>query len=227
MSIAGRIGQILTAVHHAELHYDRTPSSVRILAVSKGHSPIQIQQAYAEGLRAFGENYVQEALQKIQRLSSLDIEWHFIGSLQSNKVKLIANQVSWVQSVSRFKIAHLLNEVRDPQSAPLNICLQVNIDGDQNKSGILPEEVIPLAKSVMALPRLTLRGLMTIPDPAHTEASLLHTFKQLHTLRDKVSHALNWKLDTLSMGMSDDWKTAIQAGSTMLRLGRSIFGARG
>jgi PLP dependent protein len=203
----------------------REPGTVALLVVSKTFPPGALREAFEAGARAFGENYVQEGLAKIEALAELRgrVAWHLIGPLQSNKTRAVAEAFDWVHSVDRLKTAQRLSEQRPAGLAPLNICLQVNISGEASKSGLLPAEVAPLARQVAALPRLALRGLMAVPEPGpqaaaqHREVAAL--FAQLQ--------AEGLALDTLSLGMSADLEAAIAAGSTMVRVGSAIFGARG
>ena len=192
-------------------------SGVTLLAVSKGHGVERIREAVAAGQRAFGENYVQDALVKIEALPEL--EWHLIGPLQSNKTRLAAERFDWVQTVDREKIARRLSDQRPVHRPPLNVLVQVNVSGEASKSGASLEEVPELVKAVAALPRLRLRGLMAIPAPgAHMD------FQRMKTLYDRLRGT--FAMDTLSMGMSDDLEAAIAAGSTMVRVGTAIFGER-
>ena len=202
----------------------RSPEAVRLLAVSKTFPGDAVREAYAAGARAFGENYVQEGLAKIDELADLrsTLEWHLIGPLQSNKTRPVAEQFDWVHSVDRLKVAERLSEQRPPALAPLNVCLQVNISGEASKSGLLPADVAPLAARVAALPRLKLRGLMALPEPGPGAVAQHEAMAVLfHSLQ-----ASGLALDTLSLGMSADLEAAIQAGSTMVRVGTAIFGAR-
>jgi pyridoxal phosphate enzyme (YggS family) len=205
----------------------RPRDAVRLLAVSKTFGPDAVRDALAAGQLAFGENYVQEGLEKIAAIGAVPgIEWHCIGPLQSNKTRPVAEHFDWVQSVDRLKIAQRLNEQRPAHLAPLQVCLQVNVDGGANKSGVTPAELPALAAAVAALPRLKLRGLMAIPEPAPDFASARGVLVQVRTLFDTLN-AQGLGLDTLSMGMSDDLEAAVAAGSTMVRVGRGVFGARG
>ncbi|WP_017445216.1 YggS family pyridoxal phosphate-dependent enzyme [Gayadomonas joobiniege] len=198
----------------------------QLLAVSKTKPVKAIQDAYNAGQRLFGENYVQEGIDKIKTLSNLtDIEWHFIGPLQSNKTRLVAEHFAWVQSVDRFKIAKRLSEQRPSQLGPLNICLQVNISGEETKSGITPDQVLPLAEQVAQLEHLTLRGLMAIPMKTQNVETTQRYFAQLAELYRILGQKYS-SVDTLSMGMSNDMQTAIEQGSTMVRVGTAIFGER-
>ncbi|PCF95860.1 YggS family pyridoxal phosphate-dependent enzyme [Vreelandella nigrificans] len=207
---------------------ERAQGTATLLAVSKTKPASLIRQAWQLGQREFGENYLQEALEKQTELADLDdIVWHFIGPLQSNKTRAVAENFDWVHSVERLKIAKRLSEQRPANLAPLNICLQVNISREASKSGVMPEEAIALAHDVAALPRLRLRGLMAIPAPAESFAAQRIPFAELRQLLTKLQAALpETQLDTLSMGMSDDLEAAISEGATLVRLGTAIFGAR-
>jgi len=203
----------------------RAPQSVRLLAVSKTFGPDAVREALAAGQRAFGENYLQEGVAKVQALAGTGIEWHCIGPVQSNKTRLAAEHFDWVHSVDRLKTAERLSAQRPAGLPPLNICLQVDIDGGANKSGVPPAEVAALAHAVAALPRLRLRGLMTIPEPVDDRATQLAVHRRARALYDMLL-AEGLSMDTLSMGMSADLEAAIQAGSTMVRVGTAIFGGR-
>lgn len=226
IDIIERIDTILTLIRQTEASCRRETGSVQLLAVSKGHSASMIKQAFTAGLRDFGESYLQEAQSKLDLLSTLPICWHFIGPVQSNKTQAIAQNFSWVHGVSRFKIAQRLNDARPISMPPLNICLQVNFDEEASKSGIDPAGVEALASAVLRLPRLHLRGLMMIPRKNVDEALQYLSFVRLTNLLNTLNHNLSLTLDTLSMGMSDDWQAAIRAGSTMIRIGSAIFGER-
>lgn len=202
----------------------RDPASVRLLAVSKTFPASAVREAYAAGQRAFGENYVQEALDKMAALSDLALEWHFIGPVQSNKTRAIAEHFDWVHGVDRLKIAERLSAQRPRHLPPLNICLQVNISGEDSKSGIAPERLGALASATASLPGLRLRGLMAIPAP--TEGAAQHPpFARMRELQASLN-TLGLGLDTLSMGMSHDFGAAIQEGATLVRIGTAIFGQR-
>jgi pyridoxal phosphate enzyme (YggS family) len=203
----------------------RSPDSVRLLAVSKTHAPALIREAFEAGQTCFGENYVQEALDKIAALAGLPVEWHFIGPIQSNKTRPIAEQFDWVHGIDRLKIAQRLNEARPPGLSPLNVCIQVNVSGEASKSGCEPEEVAGLAQAVAAMPRLKLRGLMAIPEPTADIALQHQRFRMLAQLQDALNRD-GLVLDTLSMGMSDDYQAAIEEGSTIVRIGTALFGQR-
>ena len=206
----------------------RDAATVRLLAVSKTFGPDAVAEALAAGQHAFGENYVQEGVNKIARLREegrSGLEWHCIGPLQSNKTRPVAEHFDWVQSVDRLKIAQRLSEQRPTGLPPLQVCVQVNVDGGPTKAGVKPEEALALARAVAALPRLRLRGLMCIPEPAPSFAAACAVFARAKALFD----ALNTEglgLDTLSMGMSDDLEAAVASGSTMVRVGSAIFGRR-
>jgi hypothetical protein len=207
----------------------RDVNAVTLLAVSKTFGPDAVADALAAGQRAFGENYIQEGVEKIQALRASHpgaaIEWHCIGPVQSNKTRLVAAHFDWVQSVDRLKIAQRLSEQRPPELPPLQVCLQVNVDGGPTKSGVTPDELPALAEAVAQLPHLKLRGLMCIPEPADSFEAQRVVFLQAQALFDHLN-AQGLGLDTLSMGMSDDLDAAVAAGSTMVRVGRAIFGSR-
>ncbi|MYN38320.1 YggS family pyridoxal phosphate-dependent enzyme [Duganella sp. FT109W] len=209
----------------------RPPDAVQLLAVSKTFGPEAVLEAVAAGQRAFGENYLQEGVDKILAVqqalgdSGPALEWHFIGPIQSNKTRPIAEHFAWVHTVEREKIAQRLSEQRPAGLAPLQICLQVNISGEASKSGVAPQDVAALAHKVAALPNLTLRGLMAIPEPAEDFDQQRAAFAQLRTVYDQL-RADGLALDTLSMGMSADLRAAIVEGATIVRVGSAIFGAR-
>jgi len=195
---------------------------VGLLAVSKTKPASDLREAYAAGLRDFGENYLQEALGKQAELSGLPLIWHFIGPIQSNKTRAIAENFAWVHSVDRLKIAQRLSEQRPADLPPLNICIQVNVSGEASKSGCTPEDLPALAQAISALPNLRLRGLMAIPEPTEDSDEQNAAFAAVRTLQDQ----LNLPLDTLSMGMSHDLEAAIAQGATWVRIGTALFGAR-
>jgi len=207
----------------------RSPTSATLLAVSKTKPAEMLREAWQHGQREFGENYLQEALDKQAALEDLDgIVWHFIGPLQSNKTRAVAEQFAWVHSVDRLKIAKRLSEQRPVALPPLNVCLQVNISREATKSGVLPEGTLVLAQEIAALPGLALRGLMAIPAPAETLEAQRQPLAALRQLLEELQAALpEAPLDTLSMGMSDDLEAAVLEGATLVRLGTAIFGARG
>ena len=205
----------------------RPPASVRLLAVSKTFPADDVRQAHAAGQSAFGENYIQEGVDKIAALRDLPLEWHCIGPIQSNKTRLVAEHFDWVHSVDRLKIAQRLSDQRPEHLPPLQLCLQVNTDGGPTKSGARPEEVLELARAVAALPRVVLRGLMTIPDPVQGFEAEVALHRRATALFEQVRTELALPhFDTLSMGMTADLEAAIAAGSTMVRVGTAIFGKR-
>lgn len=226
------LSESLTRARHrlerALVDAGRPGTDATLLAVSKTKPADMIRQAYAAGQRAFGENYLQEALDKQAELADLtDIEWHFIGPLQSNKTRAVAESFDWVHSVDRLKIARRLSEQRPIESSALNICLQVNISQEETKSGVLPGALGELAAEVARLPRLRLRGLMAIPAPADTLEAQRQPLAALREAFERLRNDLpEAPLDTLSMGMSDDLEAAILEGATQVRLGTAIFGAR-
>ena len=203
----------------------RTVGEVRLLAVSKTFGPEAVREAFAAGQRAFGENYIQEAVEKIALLADLPLEWHCIGPIQSNKTRLVAARFDWAHTVDRLKVAQRLSEQRPEGKAPLQVCIQVNIDGGPNKSGVAPRDVLPLAREVARLPGVALRGIMTIPEPAADFDAQLAVHLRAKALFDELRDA-GLALDTLSMGMTADLEAAIAAGSTMVRVGTAIFGVR-
>jgi pyridoxal phosphate enzyme (YggS family) len=203
----------------------RSPQSIALLAVSKTFGAAQVRECHAAGQRAFGENYVQEALDKIASLAGCHIEWHMVGPIQSNKTGAIAEHFHWVHSVERDKIARRLNDSRPAHMPPINVCIQVNVSGEASKSGIAPGAEVALAEVIAGLPRLKLRGLMAIPEPTPDTALRRQRFARLRDLQDNLK-ARGHALDTLSMGMSDDLEDAIAEGSTLVRVGTAIFGRR-
>ena len=223
--IAANLQAVHARVSAACVAAGRSPQSVQLLAVSKTVPPDAVLQAAAAGQLAFGENYIQEAVLKIEALRGRPLQWHCIGPVQSNKTRLVAQHFDWVQSIDRLKIAQRLSEQRPSGLAPLQVCIQVNTDGGPTKAGVAPRELPELAHAVAALPRLTLRGLMTIPEPAADFASAVALHMQARTLLESL-RAEGLQLDTLSMGMSADLEAAIHAGSTLVRVGTAIFGAR-
>ncbi len=236
-TISLNIEQVRARIDAACRAAGRDPSGVTLLAVSKTFGLQAVREAAACGQRAFGENYLQEAVDKMAALGdeAATLEWHCIGPIQSNKTRLVAEHFDWAHTVDRLKIAQRLSQQRPPAKPPLNVCIQVNIDAGPNKAGVAPGETLELARAVAALPGLALRGVMTIPEPApdyetqralHLQARAL--FEQLRAdpaLRDALA-ARELALDTLSMGMTADLEAAIAAGSTMVRVGTAIFGGR-
>jgi pyridoxal phosphate enzyme (YggS family) len=222
-TIADNILQVSSRIHAATLAANRAENSVRLLAVSKTKPAQDLREAYAAGLRDFGENYLQEALGKQLELADLPLIWHFIGPIQSNKTRAIAEHFDWVHSVDRLKIAQRLSEQRPADLPPMNICIQVNVSGEASKSGCTPADLPALAKAISDLPRLKLRGLMAIPEPTEDRAAQDAAFAAVQSLQA----SLNLPLDTLSMGMSHDLESAIAQGATWVRIGTALFGARG
>ncbi|MCL9780898.1 YggS family pyridoxal phosphate-dependent enzyme [Vibrio sp. S4M6] len=228
-NIQQNIEHISSLIHRAQQKCGRAPDSVQLLAVSKTKPLQDILAAAKAGQTAFGENYVQEGVDKIQKVREiapeLTLQWHFIGPIQSNKTKPIAESFDWVHSIERAKIAQRLNEQRPVEKGPLQVLIQVNTSGESSKSGTTEHEVFQLAELISSLPNLTLRGLMSIPANVSDYQSQLNAFKQLALLQGKLSQRFE-QIDTLSMGMSGDMEAAIEAGSTMVRIGTAIFGAR-
>ncbi|MBF8721160.1 YggS family pyridoxal phosphate-dependent enzyme [Pseudomonas guariconensis] len=221
-TIADNLSALAARIDSAARAAGRDPASVQLLAVSKTKPASAIRQIHAAGVRDVGENYLQEALAKQAELDDLPLIWHFIGPIQSNKTKAIAEHFDWVHSVDRLKIAQRLSEQRPEGLAPLNICLQVNVSGEDSKSGCAPADLPALAQAVAALPRLRLRGLMAIPEPTDDRAAQEAAFASLRQLQE----GLGLGLDTLSMGMSHDLEAAIAQGATWVRIGTALFGAR-
>jgi hypothetical protein len=229
--IADNLQEVHARIARAAETAQRAPDSVRLLAVSKTFPADDVRAAFAAGQRAFGENYVQESLSKIEALADLRsaLEWHFIGPLQSNKTRPVAEHFDWVHSVDRLKIAQRLSEQRPDGLPPLNVCLQINVSGEASKSGVAPAEAPALARAIAALPRLRLRGLMSIPEPAGDLQAQRAPHRTLRTLFDTlVAEGLDEgvELDTLSMGMSSDLEAAVLEGATIVRIGTAIFGKR-
>ncbi len=224
ISIARRLEQVRSRLHAAERAAERRPDSVQLIAVSKTQPVAALMAAYRQGQRDFGENYLQEALGKQRQLAHLDIGWHFIGPIQSNKTRPLAEYFDWVHGVDRLKIAERLSEQRPAHRPPLNICLQYNVSGEASKSGVDASDLPDLAVRVSKLPGLRLRGLMAIPAPGLSLEQQRATFTRvrvaLESLRDIAG------LDTLSMGMSEDLEAAVLEGSTLVRIGTAIFGSR-
>jgi PLP dependent protein len=212
-AVQGRIARAAAAA-------GRDPLSVTLLAVSKTHSAALVEQALAAGQRSFGENYVQEAVEKMDALAGKTIDWHLVGPLQSNKTRLVAARFDWVHTIESEKVARRLSEQRPGGRAALNVLIQVNVSGEASKSGVAPEEVAGLAREISSLPNMKLRGLMAIPEPGAGVAR----YRELKNLYEKLKD--EFRFDTLSVGMSDDLESAIAEGSTMVRIGTAIFGAR-
>lgn len=214
---------VLQQIQRACEHAQRVPETVQLLAVSKTHPSESLREMYAAGQRAFGENYLQEALEKMEALQDLEIEWHFIGHVQRNKTKNLAEKFDWVHGVDRLIIAERLSNQRLQDQSDLNICLQVNIDGQDSKDGCSPDEVAELVTQISQLPKIKLRGLMVIPAPDNT-AAFTDAKALFEAVKEQHAHPEHW--DTLSMGMSSDLDAAIAAGSTMVRVGTALFGKR-
>jgi PLP dependent protein len=232
-SISTALDAVLQRIQTATTAAHRSPNSVQLLAVSKTFQAEKIREAYTANQRAFGENYVQEGIEKITALNDLrsEIEWHFIGPLQSNKTKLVAQHFDWVHSIDRIKIAERLNEQRPSHLQPLNVCIQINISKELSKNGIYPEELEAFIQGISPLTRLRLRGLMAIPEPTPLDNTSHASFQAMHELFNTINRRftvlnLPTPLDCLSMGMSADLETAIAHGSTLVRVGSAIFGSR-
>jgi PLP dependent protein len=219
-SIADNLQAVKSRIAVAERAAGRGPGAVTLLAVSKTHAPALIREAYSAGQHAFGENYVQEGLDKMAQLADLPLEWHLVGPLQSNKTRAVAERFHWVHAVDREKVARRLAEQRPAGMAPLNVLVQVNASGEASKSGIAPADVAALAAAIAAMEHLRLRGLMAIPEPGAPQSRFREIGELFRGLRGEFG------LDTLSLGMSDDMEAAIAAGSTLVRIGTAIFGAR-
>ena len=224
--IATQLQAVHARIAAACLSAGRAVGSVQLLAVSKTFGPEAVRAAHAAGQTAFGENYIQEAVDKMALLGDLPLQWHCIGPIQSNKTRLVAEHFHWAQTVDRLKIAQRLSEQRPAHLPPLQVCIQVNVDGGVTKSGVGPDELSALAQAVAALPRLQLRGLMCIPDPQEDAEAMRAVFLRARALYEEL-RARGLPLDTLSIGMSGDLEAAIAAGSTMVRVGTAIFGGRG
>lgn len=220
-----RLAAVLERIHVAEQRGGRSTGAVKLIAVSKTQPAAALRELAMAGQRCFGENYLQEALEKMAELTDLALEWHFIGPIQSKKTRAIAENFTWVHSVDRLKVAQRLSEQRAATLGPLNICLQVNVSGEASKSGVQPDDLMDLACAVASLPNLRLRGLMAIPAPADDIEQQRAPFHRLAELMATLN-AEGLALDVLSMGMSDDLEAAIAEGSTHVRVGSAIFGAR-
>jgi pyridoxal phosphate enzyme (YggS family) len=223
-SITDRLIQTRLRLVAAETQAGRKPGQVRLIAVSKTRPASDLMTAYQAGQREFGENYLQEALAKQRQLAHFDIIWHFIGPIQSNKTRPLAEYFDWVHGVDRIRIGERLSEQRPPDRPPLNICLQVNVSGEPGKAGAHPDELQELARRIVELPRLRLRGLMAIPAPTRDTAQQRLAFRAVRQLLDSLKDRPG--LDTLSMGMTDDLEAAVSEGATLVRIGTAIFGIR-
>ena len=217
--------QLKKEISNFEERYKRKKNSVLLMAVSKTHSVEKIKTAYLAGQKDFGENYLQESVEKISKLKDLDIVWHFIGSIQSNKAKLIAENFDWVHSIDKEKTLKKINALRKTSGKKLNVCIQVNSDNEETKSGISFCEVEEFLKKTKNLDMINIRGLMAIPKPEETHIAQLESFKKIKNIFDDLVKK-GYKLDTLSIGMSSDYNAAIEAGSTVIRIGTAIFGER-
>lgn len=224
-TIASNLQAVRERIATACTSAGRSVEDVTLLAVSKTFGPGAVREAHAAGQVAFGENYVQEALEKMADLADLPLQWHCIGPLQSNKTRPVAEHFDWVHTVDRLKIAERLAAQRPPERPPLNVCIQVNVDGGPTKAGVAPAEALALARAVAALPGLRLRGIMTIPEPAADFIAARAVHARARAVFDQLN-AAGLALDTLSMGMSADLEAAVAEGSTMVRVGSAIFGGR-
>lgn len=224
-TIAANLQAVRARIERAAQAAGRRADEITLLAVSKTFSAKCILEAYAAGQRAFGESYAQEGVEKITELVSLPLDWHFVGPIQSNKTRAIAEHFHWVHSVDREKIATRLSDARPASLPPLAVCIEVNVSGERTKSGVAPGNEAKLAEAISRLPRLKLRGLMAIPEPTSDINLQRRRFALVRELRDKLT-ARGYALDTLSMGMSDDFEAAIMEGATIVRVGTAIFGAR-
>jgi pyridoxal phosphate enzyme (YggS family) len=224
-SIESNLQVVRARIAAAAREAGREPSEIALLAVSKSFTEDHVRAAYAAGQREFGENYAQEAMQKIGALAALPLVWHFIGPVQSNKTRIIAQHFDWVHSVASEKIGRRLAEARPESRGPLSVCMQINISGEASKSGVAPDEARPLAEALRALPGLRLRGLMALPEPSADPREQRRRFAGLRRLLDQLN-AAGFGLDALSMGMSQDLEAAVMEGATIVRVGTAIFGER-
>lgn len=224
-TIANALQAVRQRITQAATAAGRPAAGIQLLAVSKTFPAAAVRQAYTAGQRAFGESYVQEAMGKVAALNDLPLKWHFIGPIQSNKTRPIAESFAWVHSLDRARIAERLSAGRPSNLPDLQVCLQVNVSGESSKSGVAPEDLAALARHIQALPRLKLRGLMAIPEPTDDSVKQRLAFARLRQLLEQLN-AEGFQLDTLSMGMSDDLEAAVAEGATIVRVGSAIFGAR-
>jgi len=224
-TISNALQAVRQRIAQAAAAAGRPATAIQLLAVSKTFPAAAVRQAYTAGQRAFGESYVQEAMEKVEALNDLPLKWHFIGPLQSNKTRPIAESFAWVHSLDRARIADRLSSGRPSSQPDLQVCLQVNVSGESSKSGVAPEDLPTLARYVRTLPRLKLRGLMAIPEPTGDPVKQRQSFVRLRQLLEQLN-AEGFQLDTLSMGMSDDLEAAIAEGATIVRVGSAIFGER-
>lgn len=225
-TIADNLQRVRARIATACAEAGRPAGAVALLAVSKTFDADAVREAAAQGQRAFGENYIQEAVDKIAALRGLNLQWHCIGPIQSNKTRLVAQHFDWAHTVDRLKTAERLSAQRPAGLLPLNVCIQVNIDAGANKSGVLPQEALALAREVSALPNLRLRGLMTIPEPVDGAEAQREVHLRAKALFDQIAASGLADFDTLSMGMTADLEAAVHAGSTLVRVGTAIFGGR-
>jgi pyridoxal phosphate enzyme (YggS family) len=219
------VNHVRSRIRTAATAAGRNPESVTLVAVTKGKTAESVRLAATAGVTDFGENYLQEALAKMDQLADLKLKWHFIGGIQSNKTRAIAERFDWVQSVDRFSVARRLSEQRPFHAPPLNVCIQVALVPEPTKGGVAPDELAELARAIAGLPRLVLRGLMCVPPPQPNAAAERAVFAKLRAALDDLN-AGGLKLDTLSMGMSGDFEPAIAEGATLVRIGTALFGAR-
>lgn len=226
MNLQNNLKTLYENIDSAKSQFGRNDDFIQLLAVSKMQSTECILEAWSLGQKSFGENYFQEALPKIQALAHTDIEWHFIGPIQNNKTRKIAEHFSWVHSVEQIKTAERLNNQRPMHLPPLNICIQANLEKAPHKSGALPEEIPALIQVIQSLPRLKLQGFMLIPEPSHDFEHQRKIFAKLRNLLENMNQQFHLSLKTLSMGMSDDYEAAIAEGATIIRVGTALFGAR-
>ena len=224
-TIHQNLAKVRSRIRNAAVKASRNADEIELLAVSKTRNGDEILAAYKAGQKAFGENYLQEAIAKIERLSDYPLEWHFIGNIQSNKTRQIASNFDWVHGIASLKHARRLSEQRPDNLPPLQACLQINISGESSKSGIPPESALLLAQEISELPNLRLRGLMALPAPTEDHSEQRRIFNRIRELKDSIS-AQGIELDTLSMGMSNDLEAAIEEGATIVRIGTAIFGPR-
>jgi PLP dependent protein len=219
------VNYVRSRIIHAAEAAGRDPATIALVAVTKAQTAEVVRQAATAGVTDFGENYLQEALAKMEQLADLNLRWHFIGAIQSNKTRAIAERFAWVQSIDRFPIARRLSQQRPYHAPPLNLCIQVELVPEPTKSGVAPQALAQLAAAVAELPRVCLRGLMCVPPPPASAAAQRAVFARLRTLLEELN-AGGHKLDTLSMGMSGDFESAIAEGATLVRIGTALFGSR-
>ncbi len=224
-TITERLNSAINSIASIQKKYSIAKDTVGLLAVSKTKPIADIEQAIAQGQRCFGENYVQEGVEKIQYFDNLELNWHFIGPLQSNKSRAVAEHFDWVHTIDRLKIANRLNSQRPTHMKPLNVCIQINISDESSKSGIAPGELMSLAQQISTMPMLTLRGIMTIGGKGNDIEKITNEFSQMNQLFEHLKQEFA-TVDTLSMGMSNDLELAIKHGSTLVRIGSAIFGQR-